>query len=112
MADSEKLAQFMDVTGASQDAAKFFLDSAGGQVDTAVDQFFATGGTFEAQGAAEAVEAPPATGSHGTIGAAEEFTPGMHCFQQKQCPRLAPELALDLHSVCDTLAKFAAKACP
>ena len=38
------VAQFMDVTGASREAAKFFLDSSGGVVDAAVDQFFATGG--------------------------------------------------------------------
>jgi hypothetical protein len=53
MADHEAaLAQFMDVTGASKEAAKFFLDSSGGVVDAAVDQFFATGGEFQAPEAA------------------------------------------------------------
>ncbi|BDA46940.1 NSFL1 cofactor p47 [Coccomyxa sp. Obi] len=53
MADSGNIAQFMDVTGASQEAAKFFLESSGGVVDAAVDQFFATGGEFSAAGAPE-----------------------------------------------------------
>lgn len=44
------IAQFIDVTGASKEAAAFFLDSSGGDVDAAVDQFFATGGEFEAAG--------------------------------------------------------------
>ena len=59
MADSGSIAQFMDVTGASQEAARFFLESSGGVVDAAVDQFFATGGDFSAVGAPEqeAVEA-------------------------------------------------------
>ena len=42
------IAQFMDVTGASKEAAAFFLDSSGGEVDAAIDQFFASGGEFEA----------------------------------------------------------------
>lgn len=53
MVDSGSVAQFMDVTGASQEAAKFFLESSGGVVDAAVDQFFATGGEFSAAGAPE-----------------------------------------------------------
>ncbi|CAL8471559.1 g11101 [Coccomyxa elongata] len=53
MVDSGSVAQFMDVTGASQEAAKFFLESSGGVVDAAVDQFFATGGEFSAVGAPE-----------------------------------------------------------
>ena len=44
------LTQFMDVTGASREAAGFFLDSSGGEVDAAIDQFFATGGEFKAAG--------------------------------------------------------------
>ncbi len=48
MADSSSIAQFMDVTGASEEAAKFFLESSGGVVDQAVDQYFATGGDFSA----------------------------------------------------------------
>lgn len=53
MADSGSIAQFMDVTGASQEAAKFFLESSGGVVDAAVDHFFATGGEIQAAGAPE-----------------------------------------------------------
>jgi hypothetical protein len=60
MPTSDKIEQFMDVTGASQEAAKFFLDSSGGQVDTAIDQYFATGGEFEAPSAAEELVEEPA----------------------------------------------------
>lgn len=48
MANLASIAQFMDVTGASEEAAKFFLESSGGVVDQAVDQYFATGGDFTA----------------------------------------------------------------
>ena len=42
--DSEALSQFVAVTGATPDAAQFFLDSAKGDVAAAVDQYFAAGG--------------------------------------------------------------------
>ncbi|EIE21930.1 SEP-domain-containing protein [Coccomyxa subellipsoidea C-169] len=53
MADSASIAQFTDVTGASQEAAKFFLDSSEGVVDAAIDQYFATGGEMFAPAAPE-----------------------------------------------------------
>jgi hypothetical protein len=59
MADSGSIAQFMDVTGASQEAAKFFLDSSGGVVDAAIDQYFATGGEFTPEAAPEEAMAEP-----------------------------------------------------
>ncbi|CAK0785425.1 hypothetical protein CVIRNUC_008634 [Coccomyxa viridis] len=48
MADPGKIAQFVAVTGVSEDAAKFYLDSSSGDLETAVNQFFATGGLQEA----------------------------------------------------------------
>lgn len=53
MAESASIAQFTDVTGASQEAAKFFLDSSEGVVDAAIDQYFATGGEMFAPAAPE-----------------------------------------------------------
>lgn len=69
MDDSAKLAQFIDVTGASQEAAKFFLESSGGQVDTAVDQYFATGGAFEAPEGIGVQQTPLAPDYHQAEGA-------------------------------------------
>ena len=56
MADEAAVAQFTEVTGASKEAAKFFLDSSGGELGAAIEQFFATGGEFEAGGDAPAME--------------------------------------------------------
>lgn len=53
MADDAAVAQFMSVTGASKEDAAFYLGSAGGSVETAVDSFFSTGG---GEGVAEADE--------------------------------------------------------
>ena len=43
MAD-DGVEQFVSVTGASKENAKFYLDSAGGNVEAAIDSFFGTGG--------------------------------------------------------------------
>ena len=61
MADPGKIAQFVAVTGVSEDAAKFYLDSSSGDLETAVNQFFATGGLQEAPEATEedAIDEPP-----------------------------------------------------
>ena len=53
MADPGKIAQFVAVTGVSEDAAKFYLDSSSGDLETAVNQFFATGGLQEVPEATE-----------------------------------------------------------
>ena len=44
--------QFTSVTGASKEQAAFYLESAGGNVEAAIDSFFNTGGadTHEAAG--------------------------------------------------------------
>ncbi len=47
MADPAKIEQFVAVTGVSEDAAKFYLDSSSGDVETAINQFYATGGVQE-----------------------------------------------------------------
>ena len=44
MADDDAVSQFMSVTGASKEDAAFYLSSAAGNVETAVDSFFSTGG--------------------------------------------------------------------
>lgn len=53
--DSDALSQFVGVTGATPDAAQFFLDSAKGDVAAAVDQYFASGGQAQQE---ETVPAP------------------------------------------------------
>ena len=53
--DSEALNQFVGVTGANPDAAKFFLESANGDVAAAIDQYFTAGGEAQQE---EAVPAP------------------------------------------------------
>ena len=53
MTDPDKIAQFTAVTGVSEDAAKFYLDSSSGDLETAVNQFYATGGVPEAPESAE-----------------------------------------------------------
>ena len=54
MTDPAKIAQFVGVTGVGEDAAKFYLDSSSGDLETAVNQFYATGGVQEApDGSAE-----------------------------------------------------------
>ena len=55
--DSEALSQFINVTGATADAAKFFLESANGDVGAAVDQYFTSGGQAQQE---ESVPAPAA----------------------------------------------------
>lgn len=55
LADSEALSQFVSVTGATPDAAKFFLESANGDVAAAVDQYFTAGGQAQQE---ESVPAP------------------------------------------------------
>ena len=59
MADDAGVAQFMSVTGASKDDAAFYLGSAGGNVETAVNAFFATGGDDASEEADDAMDGEP-----------------------------------------------------
>lgn len=69
----------------SREAAGFFLDSSGGEVDAAVDQFFATGGEFEAAGAGgadndeDALDEPPPSSMHVPPVAAPGAFPLLRC---------------------------------
>lgn len=53
--DGEAVNQFLQVTGATDKAAHFFLESAGGNVAAAVDHYFSTGGQMDPVVADEAV---------------------------------------------------------
>lgn len=66
MADPAKTAQFVAVTGVSEDAAIFYLDSSSGDVETAINQFYATGGIQEA----------PEASAEDFMDAPEESQPG------------------------------------
>ena len=66
MADPAKIEQFVAVTGVSEDAAKFYLDSSSGDVETAINQFYATGGVQEA----------PEASAEDFMDAPEESQPG------------------------------------
>ncbi len=63
--DSEALSQFVSLTDSTPDAAKFFLESANGNVEAAIDQYFASGGQAQQQesvpAAVEQHQAAPAT---------------------------------------------------
>ena len=52
-ADQEALSQFLSVTNAPAEAAQFYLESAGGDVEAAVSAYFESGG---AAGAASSME--------------------------------------------------------
>ena len=65
MANPAKIEQFIAVTGVSENQAKFYLDSSSGDLETAVEQFYATGG---------AQDVPPASDNE----AIEEFPPESH----------------------------------
>ena len=77
------------MTGVSEDAAKFYLDSSSGDLETAVNQFFATGGLQEAPEAAEEDtmdELPPPADRPGETGLhahhqlySHDETPGRCC---------------------------------
>jgi len=71
MTDPAKIEQFIAVTGVNEDAARFYLDSSSGDLETAVNQFFATGGVQEApEASAEDLmdeAAPPAASQPGEI---------------------------------------------
>lgn len=47
--DSEALSQFVSLTDSTPEAAKFFLESANGNVEAAIDQYFASGGQAQQQ---------------------------------------------------------------
>ena len=47
--DSEALSQFVSLTNATPDAATFFLESANGNVEAAIDHYFASGGQAQQQ---------------------------------------------------------------
>ena len=55
MMDPEALSQFVSVTGATPDAAQFFLELSNGDVAAAVDQYFTSGGQAQQE---ESVPAP------------------------------------------------------
>jgi hypothetical protein len=75
MANPAKIEQFIAVTGVSEDQAKFYLDSSSGDLETAVEQFYATGG---------AQDIPPASDNE----AMEEFPPESHTGNSTcLCPR-------------------------
>ncbi len=44
MASQDDISQFLAITGASADAATFYIDSAGGSVEAAISAFFESGG--------------------------------------------------------------------
>lgn len=68
------VSQFVSVTGSTEEAAHFFLESAGGDVAAAIDQYFATGGQMDTPAAPDegaegggapqgySYEAPPSPG--------------------------------------------------
>lgn len=53
--DSEALSQFVSITGATPEAAQFFLESSNGDVAAAMDQYFTSGGQAQQE---ELVPAP------------------------------------------------------
>lgn len=44
MASQDDISQFLTITGATADAATFYIDSAGGNVEAAISAFFESGG--------------------------------------------------------------------
>ena len=77
MANSAKIEQFIAVTGVSEDQAKFYLDSSSGDLETAVEQFYATGG---------AQDVPAASDNE----AMEELSPESHAGNSDDSVLLAP----------------------
>ncbi len=58
--DSEKVAQFVGITGASEATATFYLESCGGDAERAIQSFFDAGGAEAPTGGASAPAAAPA----------------------------------------------------
>ncbi len=67
--DSEALSQFVSLTNSTPDAAKFFLESANGDVEAAIDQYFASGGQAQQE------ESVPAAVEQHQAAAATAITP-------------------------------------
>ncbi|DBA76970.1 hypothetical protein WJX77_003686 [Trebouxia sp. C0004] len=67
--DSEALSQFVSLTSSTPDAAKFFLESANGNVEAAIDQYFASGGQAHQE------ESVPAAVEQHQAAAATAITP-------------------------------------
>ena len=67
--DSEALSQFVSVTGATPDAAQFFLESSSGDVAAAIDQYFTSGGQAQQE------EQVPAPVAHQQAAAPTAITP-------------------------------------
>ena len=84
MANPAKIEQFIAVTGVSEDQAKFYLDSSSGDLETAVEQFYATGG---------AQDVPAASDDE----AMEELFPEIHAGSSR-C--LCPHGTCSLHNDC------------
>lgn len=58
--DSEKAAQFVGITGASESTAAFYLESCGGDAERAIQSFFDAGGAEAPVGGAPPAAAAPA----------------------------------------------------
>lgn len=68
MTDPAKIAEFVAVTGVNEGAAKFYLDSSSGDLETAVNQFFATGGVQDDVPEQDMVDEPaPAASQPGDL---------------------------------------------
>ena len=79
MAD-DGIEQFVRVTGASKEDATFYLDSAGGNVETAIDSFFSTGG-----GAADGLDEEGASIDEGNPDASLASVPSTGASQAAAC---------------------------
>uniref|UniRef100_A0A7S0RKA3 UBX domain-containing protein n=1 Tax=Pyramimonas obovata TaxID=1411642 RepID=A0A7S0RKA3_9CHLO len=70
----EEITQFIGITGATPEQARFFLESCGGDLTSAMDSFFETGGQMDAVATSEDAEpmavgqAPPSQAAAGATG--------------------------------------------
>lgn len=67
--DSEALSQFVSITGATPEAAQFFLESSNGDVAAAMDQYFTSGGQAQQE------ESVPAPANHQQAAVPTAITP-------------------------------------
>jgi UBX domain-containing protein 1 len=99
--DSEALSQFVSLTNSTPDAAKFFLESANGDVEAAIDQYYASGGQAQQEesvpAAVEQHQAAAATAITPATVAAAASAPAKKPAAGKQATRLIRSLGrLDL----------------
>jgi UBA-like domain len=59
MASSDDVAQFVSITGADAETAKFYLDSAGGNAEAALSAYFESGGAMGSGPVGEGAEEEP-----------------------------------------------------